>query len=84
MINAGKVLNMLCPNVEWSIIGNKYEDINWYDKSPTITKEEFEAGFDQYAAWEIQQNEIQKQQRQALLAKLGITEYEAKLLLGGN
>jgi multidrug efflux pump subunit AcrA (membrane-fusion protein) len=37
-------------------------------------------------AWNIEQEELLKkeQARAALLAKLGITEDEAKLLLGGN
>ena len=84
MAEGHEVLQMLCPEVGWVIYGNDYDLINWFDKSPAITKEEFEAGFAQIDAWKAQQDAEKASARQALLDKLGITAEEAALLLGGN
>ena len=84
MAEGHEVLQMLCPEVGWVIYGNDYNSINWFDKSPAITQEEFEAGFAQIDAWKVQQDAEKSATRQALLDKLGITEEEAKLLLGYN
>lgn len=84
MAIGGEVLTMLCPDVEWTIYGDDYESIIWHKGIVGITKEEFEAGFAQYDSWKAQQDAAKAAQRQALLDKLGITEDEARLLLGGN
>ena len=84
MAEGHEVLQMLCSEVGWVIYGNDYDSINWFDKSPAITKEEFEAGFAQIDAWKAQQDAEKASARQALLDKLGITAEEAALLLGGN
>jgi hypothetical protein len=84
MAIGGEVLTMLCPDVEWTIYGDDYESIIWHKGIVGITKEEFEAGFAQYDSWKAQQDAAKAAQRQALLDKLGITEEEARLLLGGN
>jgi hypothetical protein len=81
MINPSNVLAMLCPNVELAIVGDKYEDINWFGADPAISKEEYEAGFAQYEVWKAEQDSAKAAQKAALLDRLGITEDEAKLLL---
>jgi hypothetical protein len=83
MAKGGEVLSMLCPDKEWVIYGDDYDSINWIKGEP-ISREEFEAGFAQYDAWKAQQDAQAEAKRQALLDKLGITEDEARLLLGGN
>lgn len=81
MANVGQVITMLCPNVEWSLIGDKYEDIDWQGKSAPITKKQFTDGFAQVDAWEAEQDASKAQAKADLLNKLGITGEEAKLLL---
>lgn len=83
MAKGFEVLSMLIPNGGWAIYGDDYEGIKFIEAEP-ITKAEFEAGFAQYDAWKAEQDAAKATQRQALLARLGITEEEARILLGGN
>jgi hypothetical protein len=61
------------------------DDVEWLDQEQTLPSDsEIEAGLVSYKQW-LEQNKIEKAQaRIVLLDKLGITEEEAKLLLGGN
>ena len=81
MATGGDVLTMLCNGVEYAIWGDDYDSIDWFGKSPAITKAQFQAGFAQYDAWKIEQDSKEAADKAALLAKLGITADEAKLLL---
>lgn len=83
MAKGGEVLSMLCPDKEWAITADDYDSIQWIKGEP-INKAEFEAGFAKYDAWKAEQDAVQASARTALLAKLGITADEARLLLGGN
>jgi hypothetical protein len=78
------VLTMLCPAGGWIISDNNFDTIVWVDERPRCTKEQFEAGFTQYDAWKAQQDADKAAAKAALLARLGITQEEAQLLLGGN
>ena len=78
-----QVLQMLIPNGGYAASGHEYEGIEFLECEP-ITKEQFEAGFAQYDAWKAQQDLDKAAARTALLARLGITEEEAALLLGGT
>lgn len=80
MTTGAEVLTMLIPNGGWVILGNEYEAIQFLECEP-ITKQEFEAGFDLVETWKNQQNATKATEKAALLAKLGITDDEAKLLL---
>jgi hypothetical protein len=82
MAKGYQVLNYLLPNGGWYISGDDFEGIQFLECEP-ITKAEFEAGFAGYDAWKAQQDAQAQAKRQTLLDKLGITEEEAKLLLGG-
>jgi hypothetical protein len=82
MARGGEVLSMLCPNVEYVLRGSEYENIDWCGKEPAITKKQYEAGFAQFDAWQAEQNANKADAKSALLDRLGITEDEAKLLLG--
>jgi hypothetical protein len=84
MATGTEVLEMLCPAGGWIISGNDYENIIWVDDRLRCTEAEFEAGFAQVETFKAQQAAEAAAARQALLAKLGITEDEARLLLGGN
>jgi hypothetical protein len=82
MANAGQVLSMLCPNVEWTIIGDDFDSIIWNDGVAPITKKQFTDGFAQFDAWQAKQEADKSAARQAILDRLGITEDEAALILG--
>ena len=80
MATANNVLSMLIPTGGWVILGEDYEGIEFIEATP-ITKEQFEAGFAQYDAWKAEQDSKAAADKAALLAKLGITADEAKMLL---
>ena len=80
MAKAYQVLEMLIPQGGWAMTGDEYEGIEWFECQP-ITKAQFEAGFAQYDSWKAEQDSKAAADKAALLAKLGITADEAKLLL---
>jgi hypothetical protein len=81
MATGADVLSMLIPNGGWAITGNDYEGIQFLECDP-ITKKQFKDGFAQYDAWKAAQDAAKANVRAALLERLGITEAEAKILLG--
>ena len=81
MAKAGEVLTMLCPNVEFVLIGQEFNDIDWLGAKAPITKKQFTDGFAKYDAWKAEQDAAQAEVKAALLDRLGITADEAKLLL---
>ena len=83
MTRGSDVLNMLIPTGGWIINGDNYEDIQFLEATP-ITKEQYETGFVQYSTWKAQAEATKAAEKTALLARLGITQEEAQLLLGGN
>ena len=83
MTTSAEVLRFLIPEGGYIASGDTYEGIQFIEATP-ITKAEFEAGFAQYDAWKAQQDVDKATAKAALLARLGITEEEAALLLGGN
>ena len=80
MAKGSDVLTMLIPTGGWTIAGDDYEGITFIEAQP-ITKEAFEAGFGQYDDWKAEQDAKAAADKAALLAKIGITADEAKLLL---
>jgi hypothetical protein len=80
MAKAKEVLEMLIPAGGWILRGEDYDGIEFLQCEP-ITKAQFEAGFAQYDAWKAEQVAKGEADKTALLAKLGITADEARLLL---
>jgi hypothetical protein len=80
MANIGDVLTMLIPQGGYIASGDEYEGIQFIDCEP-ITKAQFTAGVAQFDAWKAEQDATKAADKAALLAKLGITADEAKLLL---
>lgn len=80
MPTGADVLTMLIPTGGWAITGEGYENIQFLEAQP-ITKKEFEAGFEKFEAWKAKQDADKANAKSDLLAKLGITADEAKLLL---
>jgi hypothetical protein len=76
MAKSNEVLEMLCPGVEWSLIGDKYEHINWFGKKPAVTKKQYEDGFAAFDVWKEQQETAKATAKQAVLDKLGLTADE--------
>ena len=79
-IHAGEILKMLIPTGGYGAYGSEYEDIVFLEATP-ITKAEYEAGVLAYPAWKAAKDAEAAATKAALLAKLGITADEAKLLL---
>ena len=81
MAKSYEVLGMLIPNGGYVQTGETYEGIQFLECEP-ITKKQYTDGFAQYDAWKSEQDAAKAAQKAALLERLGITEAEAKLLLG--
>jgi len=79
-IHAGNVLEMLIPTGGWGAYGSEYEDIVFLEATP-ITKAEYEAGVLAYPAWKAAKDAEAAATKAAILAKIGLTADEAKLLL---
>lgn len=78
-------IKKLKPNSEFTYINDDYSTIQWIkleDDAPT--QAEVDAAIEAIKQEEIQAKAEAETKRQALLDKLGITEEEARLLLGGN
>ena len=80
MARNGDVLNMLIPSGAWVQVGDTYEGIEFLS-DVTITKAEYEAGFAKFDSIKAEADGQAATDKAALLAKLGITADEAKLLL---
>jgi hypothetical protein len=78
-----KAIKKLKPNAEFSFTDDDYSTIKWdvLEGNPP-TQVEIDAAIEQIKADETTQAATKATQRQALLTRLGITEDEARLLLG--
>jgi hypothetical protein len=79
----GEVLQMLCPQGGWILVGDSFEGITWVDDRPRCTKSEFEAGFAKVEAYKKEQ-EIAKTNAKATaeskLSALGLTTEDLRAL----
>ena len=83
MATGSNVLNMLCPQGGWIIVGDDFDGITFIDERPRCTEAEFKAGFAQYDVWKTEQDakaEADKTAAQAKLAALGLTADDLKAL----
>ena len=76
------ILTRRFPGV-WTLNGDNYDGLEWLSDTPKPTLEEIESQWSSVKAEIAQEKADAEAKRQALLAKLGITEEEARLLLGG-
>lgn len=81
MATGNDVLTMLIPTGGWVIYGDDFDSIRYDEGVVPVTKAAFTAGFAQADAWLAEQLAAKATEKTALLAKLGITDDEAKLLL---
>lgn len=80
-----KAIRKLKPNSEFVIINNDYSTIKWdVLDGDAPTQAEVDAAIEQVKVEEAQAAADKAAQRVALLERLGITEEEARILLGGN
>ena len=72
-------IQFIRPNAQFALTGDK---LDWRDENQTEpTQAEIEAGWIVYQAAQAAEAEAKAEAKAALLAKLGLTEDEAKLLL---
>jgi helix-turn-helix protein len=83
MATGHDVLMHLIPEGGWTITGDSFEGIEFINCEP-ISKKQFTDGFGAYDAWKIQDLEAKATARQAVLNRLGLTEEEAQLIIGGS
>jgi len=81
MIDYTKILLSKYAGSEWTLDGDNYEGLTWLSNTPKPTKAKLDGYWDEVQTEIITKAEIKAQAKSALLAKLGITEDEAKLLL---
>jgi hypothetical protein len=82
MAKGYEVLEMLRPDGGWTIRGDDFDSIIYYDGAKPITKKQFDDGFAQYDVWKKQQDAAKETQRQAILDRIGLTSDELKTILG--
>lgn len=77
-----EAIQLLRPTAEFSLTDNDYSTIKWdVLEGDAPTKKEIEAAIEQVKANEISDKAKAETDKAALLARLGITAEEAKLLL---
>ena len=81
MATGSDVMTYFYPNGGFYIQGDDFSTVFYDESVEPITKAQFEAGFAQVNAWKAEAEAKAATDKAALLAKLGITADEAKLLL---
>jgi hypothetical protein len=78
-----RAIRLLKPTAEFSIVDSNYSTVKWdVLQGDAPTQAELDAAVEQVKADEITEATTKAAQKAALLDRLGITEDEAKLLLG--
>ena len=83
MAKAGEVLELLCAGVEYVLLGQEFDDIDWLGAKAPITKAQYEAGFAQIDALKVEQDAAKAEAKaaaQAKLAVLGLTVEDLQAL----
>ena len=82
MIDYPAILSRHYAGSEWTLNGEEYSGLTWLSDTTKPSQEELDGLWDPTLA-AIEQEKADKQAaREALLARLGITEDEARMLLG--
>ncbi len=82
MTDYAYVLTKKYPNSVWELSGNEYENLIWKSDDTKPTQKQLDDLAPIVKAEQAKADEDKASARTALLAKLGITADEAKLLLG--
>jgi hypothetical protein len=79
----GKAIKKLKPNSQFALLNDDYSTVIWHILDGNApTQSEIDAAIEQVKADEITEATTKATQKAALLDRLGITEAEARLLLG--
>ena len=84
MIDYATILIRRYAGSEWTLNGDDYTGLTWLSDSPKPSQATLDALWAEVQQEIADEAEAKQVAREALLAKLGITEEEAQLLLGGN
>ena len=82
MIDYPAILTRHYPNTEWTLNGDEYSGLTWLSDTEKPTQEELDALWEPTLALIEQEKADKAAARQALLDRLGLTEDEARMLLG--
>ena len=82
MIDYPAILTRHYAGSEWTLNGDEYSGLTWLSDTPKPTQEELDALWEPTLALIEQEKADKTAARQALLDRLGITEDEARMLLG--
>ena len=83
MIDYSKILSRRY-NAEWTLNGDDYSGLTWLSDTPKPTKKELDDLWVEVSAEIAAEKQSKANAKTALLERLGITEEEARILLGGN
>lgn len=81
-LDIAKALNYLLPEAKFVLSGDTLEGIDWLDERPLPTENEIVEAIKHVKADELAEAKLKATKRAELLSKLGITEEEARILLG--
>jgi hypothetical protein len=81
MIDYTKILNAKYPGAQWSLNGDDYSGLTWLSDTTKPTKKQLDDLWAEVQAEIVAEAATQATAKAALLAQLGITEEQAKLLL---
>lgn len=81
MTKGAEVLTMLIPTGGWAISGDDFDSIHYDEGVTPLTKKQFDDGLKAIDAYIAEQQATKAAEKAALLARLGLTDDEAKLLL---
>ena len=79
MATSSEVMSMIYPNGGYVAVGEDFEGIQFLE-CPPITKTAYNKAASEYDAWKLKIKTDKEVAKAALLAKMGITAEEAKLL----
>ena len=85
MINYPLTLSINYVGKQWSMLGNDYDALDWFDTSPKPTKAELDSLWESTQATVAAQEKAAKDAKVSALAKLaalGLSEDEVKALVG--
>ena len=80
MVTGVEVMELLRPNHQWTISGEDFESITFFDDG-SITEKEFQDGFAKVEAAKSKAASELSAAKQLILDRLGLTAEEAALLL---
>jgi hypothetical protein len=82
MIDYPAILSRHYRGSEWTLDGEEYSGLTWISDTPKPSQEELDGLWDETVALMEQEKADEQAARDALLARLGISEDEARMLLG--